>query len=253
MLFRLPFIVSSFSSVFSSEFLWLTIHTFPGQAEPSKEVGESSKAVAPSAVASPASQGLFTKSTRAIIWGLQTRAVQGMLDFDYVCGRSEPSVAAMVYPMAPGDSKQNFYWGHKEVLIPVYKSMADAMAAFPEVDVMVSFASLRSAYESTIECLGFPQIRTMAIIAEGIPENFTRKLIKLADRKGVTIIGPATVGGVKPGCFKIGNTGGMMDNILHSKLYRWVIVTTTMTTTIINTTMTTMITMTTMTTGELES
>merc|ERR1712168_853757 len=69
-------------------------------------------------------------------------------------------------------------------------------------------------------CLEFKQIRTIAIIAEGIPENFTRKLIKLADKKGVTIIGPATVGGVKPGCFKIGNTGGMGDNILHSKLYR---------------------------------
>ena len=48
------------------------------------------------------------------------------------------------------------------------------------------------------------QIRTIAIIAEGIPENYTRKLIKVADSKNVTIIGPATVGGVKPGCFKIG-------------------------------------------------
>jgi len=163
---------------------------------------------------------LFTKSSRAIIWGLQTRAVQGMMDFDFVCGRSVPSVAAMVYPMAPGDSKQNFYWGHKEVLVPIYKSMADAIAAYPDVDVMVSFASLRSAYDSTIECLQFDQIRTIAIIAEGIPENYTRKLIKLAEKKNVTIIGPATVGGVKPGCFKIGNTGGMMDNILHSKLYR---------------------------------
>ena len=66
----------------------------------------------------------------------------------------------------------------------------------------------------------FFQIRTIAIIAEGIPENMTRILIKRADASGVTIIGPATVGGVKPGCFKIGNTGGMMDNILHSKLYR---------------------------------
>jgi ATP citrate (pro-S)-lyase len=64
------------------------------------------------------------------------------------------------------------------------------------------------------------QIRTIAIIAEGIPENMTRKLILLAQEKGVNIIGPATVGGIKPGCFKIGNTGGMMDNILHSKLYR---------------------------------
>merc|ERR1711970_533937 len=100
------------------------------------------------------------------------------------------------------------------------KSMADAMAAFPEVDVMVSFASLRSAYDSTIECLEFPQIRTIAIIAEGIPENFTRTLNKKAKDKGVCIIGPATVGGIKPGCFRIGNTGGMMDNIIRSKLYR---------------------------------
>eukprot|EP00092_Neocalanus_flemingeri_P041308 GFUD01044980.1.p1 GENE.GFUD01044980.1~~GFUD01044980.1.p1 ORF type:complete len:825 (-),score=220.37 GFUD01044980.1:214-2688(-) len=163
---------------------------------------------------------LFSKTTRAIIWGLQTKAVQGMMDFDYVCGREQPSVACMVYPMSPGDSKQNFYWGHKEVLVPIYKSMADAMAAFPDVDVLISFASLRSAYDSTLECLEFKQIRTIAIIAEGIPENYTRKLIKEADKKNVTIIGPATVGGVKPGCFRIGNTGGMLDNILHSKLYR---------------------------------
>lgn len=41
---------------------------------------------------------LFRKNTKTIVWGMQTRAVQGMLDFDYVCSREEPSVAAMVYP-----------------------------------------------------------------------------------------------------------------------------------------------------------
>lgn len=162
---------------------------------------------------------LFGNHTKSIIWGMQTRAVQGMLDFDYVCSREEPSVAAMVYPFT-GDHKQKFYWGHKEILIPVYKSMAEAMKKHSDVDVLISFASLRSAYDSTVETLGFPQIHTIAIIAEGIPEALTRKLIKMADEKGVTIIGPATVGGIKPGCFKIGNTGGMLDNILASKLYR---------------------------------
>ena len=40
----------------------------------------------------------------------------------------------------------------------------------------------------------FPlKIRTIAIIAEGIPENLTRQIIKMADEKGVCIIGPATV------------------------------------------------------------
>ncbi|CAF95829.1 unnamed protein product, partial [Tetraodon nigroviridis] len=162
---------------------------------------------------------LFRKQTKAIVWGMQTRAVQGMLDFDYVCSRDQPSVTAMVYPFT-GDHKQKFYWGHKEILLPVYKNMADAMKKHPEVDVVISFASLRSAFDSTIEAMQYSQIHTIAIIAEGIPEAQTRKLIKVADDKGVTIIGPATVGGIKPGCFKIGNTGGMLDNILASKLYR---------------------------------
>ncbi|CAF88047.1 unnamed protein product, partial [Tetraodon nigroviridis] len=99
------------------------------------------------------------------------------------------------FPPFSGDHKQKFYWGHKEILIPVYKNMSEAMKKHPD-------------------------IHTIAIIAEGIPEAFTRKIIKAADEKGVTIIGPATVGGIKPGCFKIGNTGGMLDNILASKLYR---------------------------------
>lgn len=42
---------------------------------------------------------------------------------------------------------------------------------------------------------------------------------QLAKKNNVTIIGPATVGGIKPGCFRIGNTGGMLDNIISSKLY----------------------------------
>jgi len=71
--------------------------------------------------------------------------------------------------------------------------MEDAMKKHADASVFVNFASLRSAYEATLEALKFPQIRCIAIIAEGIPENMTRKLLKLADEKGVTIIGPATV------------------------------------------------------------
>ncbi len=61
-----------------------------------------------------------------------------------------------------------------------------------------------------MEALSFPNIKVVAIIAEGVPERYTLKLIKTAqsrpaERGGpVTIIGPATVGGIKPGCFRIG-------------------------------------------------
>lgn len=185
----------------------------PDEPDAGRSLKEGGEAVGSSA------RPLFTSDTKAIVWGLQTRAVQSMLDFDFVCRRKEPSVVAMIYPFT-GDHKQKFYWGHGEVFISVYKSMADAMRKHPTADVMVNFASLRSAYDSTLEALQYPQIRTIAIIAEGIPENMTRKLNKEAHKKKVFIIGPATVGGIKPGCLKIGNTGGMMDNILHSKLYR---------------------------------
>ena len=103
--------------------------------------------------------------------------------------------------------------------LPVYKDMSEAVKKHPEADVLINFASLRSAYDATLEALNLnqvrhlmwlvwhvlyplshvphlsyvPQFRAIAIIAEGIPENKTKKLIKKAQEKGVAIIGPATV------------------------------------------------------------
>ena len=60
------------------------------------------------------------------------------------------------------------------------------------VTVLVNFASLRSAYDVTVETLLSPEckgIRTIAIIAEGIPENMTRRLLRVAREKEVTVIG----------------------------------------------------------------
>ena len=69
-------------------------------------------------------------------------------------------------------------------------------------------ASSRSVYSSTLEIFEFPQIKSIALIAEGVPERHAREILHLAQKKGVLIIGPATVGGIKPGCFRIGNSGG---------------------------------------------
>jgi hypothetical protein len=74
---------------------------------------------------------------------------------------------------ASGDHKQKFYWGHKEILVPVYKNMADAMKKHPEVDVLISFASLRSAFDSTMETMQYPQVKTpnMGTRSEDRPEG----------------------------------------------------------------------------------
>jgi ATP citrate (pro-S)-lyase len=162
---------------------------------------------------------LFDQHTRALVYGAQILAVQRMLDFDFLCRRSQPSVAAIVAP-DENEGLHKCYWGDREILIPIVSSISHALERAPDIDVMVNFASLRSATSSTLEALQYPQIRTIAIIAEGIPERRARMLAAEALRRGVTIIGPATVGGIKPGCFRIGNTGGALDNIIESRLYR---------------------------------
>lgn len=175
---------------------------------------------APSRPLSPLpAHALFNDKTRCFVYGLQPRAVQGMLDFDFICKRDTPSVAGIIYTFG-GQFVSKMYWGTSETLLPVYQLVDKAMAKHPDVDVVVNFASSRSVYSSTMELMEYTQIKTIAIIAEGVPERRAREIAHVARKKGVTIIGPATVGGIKPGSFKIGNTGGMMDNIVASKLYR---------------------------------
>ena len=161
---------------------------------------------------------LMDKNTKAIVFGFQQRAIQRMLDFDYICRREEPSVAVIVNPTRDGMHK--CFWGTKEILIPMYRTLKEAIKAYPEADVMVNFASFRSAYPTSKEALESKTIRTVAIIAEGVPEQRTKELIKIANERNKWIIGPATVGGIAAGGFRIGNTAGMLDNIVASKLHR---------------------------------
>ncbi len=161
---------------------------------------------------------LFDKNTQAIIFGLQQRAIQRMLDFDYVCERETPSIVAIVNPTRGGYHK--CFWGSEEIILPIYTNIEEAAKNHPQADVMINFASFRSAYPRTKEAFEIDSIRTVAIIAEGIPERYTKELVALAKQKGKWIIGPATVGAIKGGVFKIGNTGGMIDNIIASRLHR---------------------------------
>ncbi|HTY74274.1 MAG TPA: citrate/2-methylcitrate synthase [Candidatus Nanoarchaeia archaeon] len=162
---------------------------------------------------------LFDRNTQAFIYNNQVQATQRMLDFDYASGRGKPSVAAIVNPTG-SDSYSKCFFGKREILIPVYKTLEKAAKMHPNVDVLVNFASFRSAAASTEEALAIPQIRTIVIIAEGVPERKMKALTAKANAAGKIIIGPATVGGIKAGCFKIGNAGGTLENIIESKLHR---------------------------------
>lgn len=169
----------------------------------------------------PADTGaLFSRDTTAIFYNYKKQPVQRMLDFDFICARPVPSVAAIVSPGAAPGGFQKAFFGKVEVAIPVYGSIPAAAAAHPASDVFINFASYRSAYESSFVALQQASIRTIAIIAEGVPERDTKKLIAYANANKKFIIGPATVGGVQAGSFKIGDTAGTVENIITCKLHR---------------------------------
>ncbi|MDD4003939.1 MAG: citrate/2-methylcitrate synthase [Elusimicrobiaceae bacterium] len=161
---------------------------------------------------------IFSRDTTAIVYGNQQKAIQRMLDFDYVCRRETPSVAAIVNPGKKGFSK--LFFGKKEIIIPNYPDTRSAAEAHPGADAFINFASFRSSYETTIEALNIKTIRSVTVIAEGVPERRAREIAALAQKLDKMVIGPATVGGIKAGCFKIANTAGTLDNIIESKLHR---------------------------------
>jgi len=162
---------------------------------------------------------LFTRETQAIFWNNNKTAIQRMLDYDYTIKRDTPSVAGIVAPTS-GNKFEKFFWGGDEVMIPLYKTTAEAKDAHPYADSLLNFASFRTAYDVTMEALDLGGFKTIMITAEGIPERLARGMNQLAREKKVVIIGPATVGAISPGAFKIANIGGTINNIINSKLHR---------------------------------
>lgn len=161
---------------------------------------------------------LFTKETQALFYNLKPQPIQLMLDYDFLCRREKPSIAAVVHPGRKGFHKA--FFGEREMLIPIYSSLQEASKKHPRAEVLMNFSSFRSASVSSTEALHLPSLTTVVIVAEGVPERETKELIALARKQKKTIIGPATVGGITAGKFRLGNAGGLNENILKAKLYR---------------------------------
>ena len=137
---------------------------------------------------------LFDENTESFFYNLKPKPIQNMLDFDYISRRKKPSISAIIHPGRRGFHKT--FFGGKELLIPIYGSVTEAVEKFPQADTMINFASFRSAYQSSKEALLTTSIKTIAVVAEGIPERQAKELLALAKTKGKIIIGPSTVGGI---------------------------------------------------------
>lgn len=167
----------------------------------------------------PGTRPLFSRGTRAFVYLMAAHPIKRMLDFDYLCQRDVPSVAGIIQP----DSKathQLAQYGPREVKIPIFASIAKAVAAFPDADVLINYAQKASVFQTSLIALSTQSIRTVVITSEGVPERDIKRLVAAAERNRKVLIGPGTVGGLAAGAFKIGDTSGTAENVIMCKLYR---------------------------------
>lgn len=150
-----------------------------------------------------------TSQTAIIVIGNHPPIIQSMLDFDFMIGRSEPSIKAII---AGGRKFERYFFGDREIAIPVYASGRDLFRVAPWQDrtLFLNVSSGRRVYASTMELLeNVPHIEGGVLFAENMPEQHATDLIAYAKTKNIWIIGPASVGVLVPGRLKLGAIAGV--------------------------------------------
>jgi ATP-citrate lyase alpha-subunit len=157
---------------------------------------------------------MFTTTTTAVFYNTNSNVIQRMFDFEFLVSREFPSIIATIHPT---NNKKYIiaYFGDKPIIIPQFKTIEDCFNEVGKADILLNFASFRTAGKVTIEALRY--YKAIHIVAEGIEERLTRDILKLK-QKDQLIIGPSSVGAVTAGKFKIGNIGGSIENLIESSL-----------------------------------
>ena len=144
-----------------------------------------------------------------ICLGSHPGIIQSMLDYGYCIGDDKPSVLAIV---GGGRKQERYFWGHDEIVIPVYaKLSAVPEASRQQATALLNVQSARrvlSGMQEAFELL--PGLKLANIFAEQVPEVHALAVAAQAATSGVLVAGPASVGLLLPGLFKLGAIGGTL-------------------------------------------
>jgi ATP citrate (pro-S)-lyase len=140
--------------------------------------------------------------------GSHPATIQAMLDFDYLLGRAQPSVRAII---ASGRKHERYFFGTAEVVIPVYPELERLPAAERQaINLFVNLVSGRRVLASTSTLLTtLPRLVGGVVFAERVPERQALELFQQAAAAERWVLGGASVGLVIPGQLKLGAIGGV--------------------------------------------
>lgn len=157
-------------------------------------------------------------SWKILALGNYPEIIQSILDFDYLSGKSSPSIVAVI----SGSGKSlPFFWGEETILIKVYKTISDFKSnSNYSPDFFINFQSGRSCYYSTVDFFeNFPNSIGGHIFAEDTPEHLEIDLYNRFGKEKL-IAGPSGVGLLIPKYLKLGSIAGTdLVQLERSKLF----------------------------------
>jgi len=147
------------------------------------------------------------KNIRVISLGSHAGIIQSILDYDYLVGKKQPSIIAIV---ASGRKQERYFWGEGEIIIPVIPNLEKLSSGERAAcQAVVNFQSARRVLSSIKQALELlPNLKIATIFAEQTPERHSLELLELSQSHNVLVVGPSSVGLLVPGVMKLGAIGG---------------------------------------------
>ncbi len=138
---------------------------------------------------------LIDKNTKVLVQGITgkegQKAAAAMLEYG-------TQVVAGVRPGKGGEVVEG---------VPVFNSVAEAKAAFPDISTTTIYVPPFAAKEAILEAIQ-NDIAIINTIVERIPIQDTAYCLAAAKEKNIRLIGPSSLGYISPGQARVGVVGG---------------------------------------------
>ena len=135
---------------------------------------------------------------RIITLGSYPGIIQAMLDYDYLSGKTTPSISVII---ASGKKYERYFWGEKEILIRSYRTIREVPEQTKKtLNMFVSFASGRRKLDAVKDVISeIPSLIAGGIFAEDVPEQHALEILSLVQRNDLLVMRPASIGLLIPG------------------------------------------------------
>lgn len=153
-----------------------------------------------------------------IVIGNHTGIIQSILDFDYLSGKTAPSIIAVV---GRTQGMVKYFWGKQERWLPIVSDPAKLKLKLNGSYWFLNLLSGRRTLATTINLLiSVPNLAGGCLFAENVTEQDAQALNKISRQYNLLLIGPSSVGLVVPPTLKLGAIGGItFDQIVGAQLF----------------------------------